>query len=252
MTVTLEQAVWGGYNTNPSIAVAPAVGDVVVAHICLIGQHTVSNVSGMGATWAQVARHPGSTNATGAATHEVWVGTGATSTGAITVTASTADRNTFGFLVRGTDGVVTSPATVADTASGDVTVIGPSGQGGVDQLVLDVASSYNKTFTWPSSTVEPATGWTFGTVQGGVWEYHKEAYAHRAPSADETHQTSMFVASAPIDGDKRITRILVGSAAPPAPTGPYLAEWDGATLTTLGLVEWDGTATTPLALSEQT
>ena len=133
----------GGFVGSHTIALAatPAFGDVVVV---VASKVDTTSVSGLGATWVQGGGYTGA--------HEVWIGTGATAAGNVTISGDTNYRNASLFLVRG----LSSTAVVSD--------VGGQGAGPLmasrGQFVLAVPFS-KSSFT---STKTPATGWTTYSV----------------------------------------------------------------------------------------
>ena len=225
---------------NPTLSSVPQAGDVVVLVVALLGPtRTVSGVAGLGATWARVARHPAEVNETGNFTHEVWAGSGATSSGTITVTDDGSVAKQV-FLVRGTDGVVTSPGSVHVSQTAGFS--GTAYDAAVGNVAIEVFARHQaaSASTWPSTT--PATGWTTVATYSFASFAGNGRDSYRVPSGGvETHQTSDPASlSSGATYFRRITSILVGTAPG---TGPEVS----ASLTVTAGGSLTAKATRPLA-----
>jgi hypothetical protein len=183
---------------------AIVAGDVVVALIGCSAATTDHNVSGLGATWRRVARD--SSNVL-----DLWIGTGATATGTVTATQTSAVGGQTKYLalwhLRGT---TTSYYGAADIATGD-TLISTAMNAGPGQIFIGAGFSNlaANSFTSPS----PATGWTTSTVEfPGATRW--ATGAHRIPTGNESHKFTTFRTGSTVHP---IVRIVVGTNEIPAP-----------------------------------
>src|SRR5690606_27248278 len=117
-------------------------GDVVVA-IAIVGRGEATGMSGLGAHWELAVTFPGGSVATQEATRTMWVGTGAGSSGAVTVASTDSRTGLLVFLVRGTDGsVADAGATISIGPSGTRSEVSPAHTVGAGQVALAFADIY--------------------------------------------------------------------------------------------------------------
>lgn len=194
-----------------ALTATPLPGDVVVVvykTTRVTAPRTVVSVVGAGATWAQAY--------TSGARTAVWVGTGATTAGGMTLTQS-GPGNAFAgvYLIRGL--TATTVAAVAATATG-TTLATPPQSAGNGQIVLAGALSMTGTVTYPSATT-PTTGWTAGTVRGDTAASVSDAY--RIPSTTESHTTSVTSTTSDV---QEVISVVVGAPVVRASTRGALVE----------------------------
>ena len=177
---------------NPSVAVelTPAAGDVLVLVTpgASGGGHATA-VTGCGATWTKNA------GATDADVIEVWVGTGASSAGPVTLTAS-ADTNGRGvhiFHLTGTSSAVAHGITTEGTLT-QSTLPQMAGPG---QIVIG-ASYTSQSYAAAMQATSPATGWVENPgmhtlVAGARWTRS----VYRVPAAVESHSITVASGTTP-------------------------------------------------------
>lgn len=204
MPTLVEHA--GGQNVVPTLSTTPQSGDV--AYIAILGNRatprTVTSVSGLGATWSEVYNNGDSRVA-------VYKGTGATTSGSISVGLSGTQTTTYGaWLIRGLNNQAASGA-VTTTASG-TTLLGPSQSVGNGQVVCAITIVGVNPITWPVS--QTPSGWTTntnGTISGR---------GYRLPSTTESHQIE---AGWPTSASAWVGQFIVGDVETASITGSLAA-----------------------------
>lgn len=212
-----------------TMTVAPSAGDLLLVRASSgrsSGARTVNSVVGCGATWARVYD--------GART-EYWLGSGATSAGAVVVTFSGVDTGgrtqCEALLISG----LTAATVVAnETTTTGTTLTGPVVTATLGQFVAASATAGAGVVTFPS-TQAPA-GWTAQTPlaypgsAGGVGMAYRVPGASASHSADITSTSSgQLIATVIVLGDEDLTPstlALNGEAAVPAwaATGSFAIE----------------------------
>lgn len=185
MTSVIEQVhsqSAGGAGANVTLSTTPAGGDKV--YVAILGNRatprTITAISGLGATWTEVHN-------SGTSRYVVYEGTGATTSGTVTITLSgTQNTATSLWLVRG----LTASTIVASftTASTSTTLAGPSQSAGNGQAVLATAMTTINTTTFPSAQT-PSGAYTAAT--GGT--FSNSAYA--LPTSTANHQATAGIGS---------------------------------------------------------
>lgn len=185
-------------HTTADLSNAIVAGDVVVALIACNASGTNHSVAGLGATWTRVGK-----DALGLL--DLWVGTGATTTGTVTATLTTSVSGGFKYLnlwhVRGTTSAFIGGA---DNATGD-TLVSASMAAGPGQVFIGSGYSDSASTNYMSSS--PATGWvesTDLTLASG----RLASRVHRIPSASESHYFTTFRSGSTAHP---IVRVVVGS-----------------------------------------
>lgn len=199
MAVSVIEVSSPAVNTGPTISTTPLAGDVVV----VVGQQLrgtprqFASVSGMGATWAFGYR---STDAR----HEFWIGTGATTSGLLTIGWSGSNSNYFftAYLIRGL--TTTTIAGVAAAVTG-TSLTGTAQTATNGQIVLASGIGFSDASTYPSA--QSPSGWTAQTVRS-VAATGAVGTAHRIPTSSASHSTSI---SAPASVSLGVSSIVLGS-----------------------------------------
>jgi hypothetical protein len=174
-----------------TFATTPVAGDVVVVlYRChkASSVRVVSTVSGMGASWA-LGANLWSTTPNG--TTSVWLGTGATTAGTVTVTQNSPDvMSLSAYLVRGLTAPVNVVSNVSWVNANAGTPQTTSSSAALGQIVFSVLMAVDASlasFTFDGTA--PATGWVEQTeVNTGVYGI---GAMYRIPTgAAVTHQTT--------------------------------------------------------------
>jgi len=194
------------------LATAPQPGDVVL--LCIgNGSGTdarVKTVTGLGATWTELAYLPGTGTNSLHINTSVWVGRGATMAGDITLAGSVTAAVAHGLLLRGANGTIAVEGTVYGSST---TQAGPLLDAGPGQIAIDFVYSVDGNRT--GVTHLPADGWV---ESGTLWGASLTGFgrtSHRLPGVEEPHRTSI---SGGTNGyNSRITRITAKSGQTPEP-----------------------------------
>lgn len=211
-TADVAASIVGQYSattTSVTVTDTPQPGDVLVLMAAIqSGDYTLSSVSGCGATWAQ-NYYLSTQNGTGAMSRAamIWVGSNPNASGTINVTTTGGTIGLKAYLVRGTNGVVSSVGVESDLEIGV-----PSVNVGAGQVVLNMGALFDNSPKYPTS-LTPSTGWTTAKqalLAGWTDVYH----GWRVPQGDpEPHR---LTASSAVGAPSLMVQAVVG-AAPPAP-----------------------------------
>lgn len=178
---------------NPSITATGYIGsgDVLVLAIGGSGGAAASAVSGCGATWTRAVL-------SASAILEVWVGTGATSSGTVTATAASSTHGLALFVVNGTTTTVAGAA-----VSGTGLRSSTPQNAGPGQVVL--GTSYSSDAASTITALTPASGWTEQTVAITAGTAFMGT-VYRVPPTNESHT---FSAQRP-SGNTYVAQIVLG------------------------------------------
>lgn len=184
---------------NPTIAVTSPIdsGDVLV--LIAIGSTSlqpVTGVSGCGATWTL------NSGATDGDIYDVWVGTGATSTGTVTLTA-TADTSGRVFSIYHAAGTTSTVAGVKVSGTGIQNT--PVQQVAPGQIIF--ASGYSNTSASALYATAPASGWVEQPVRTMVSGARFGRMVHRIPTLAENASITINRAS----GNAYASQIVLGN-----------------------------------------
>lgn len=169
-----------------TLATTPAAGDVVlVVYRCHLatGVRSVSTVTGLGATWSLLAQPS-------VARQQVWKGTGASSSGVVTVTqTSAAPMSLTVYLVRG---LASTSITAIPYINGNPgTPVSGSVDAGLGQIVVASVAAYDTSLASYTFTEDaPGSGWVRQTdVNNGTQGINA---THRIPAgASATHTVTL-------------------------------------------------------------
>lgn len=196
-------------NPTVTLAATPAAGDVLILSTVLgqSGDPLVTAVSGLGATWSRV---PGGNSYT-----TFWVGTGATSSGTVTATATAA---TSGRVLRLHHlANVTADVSLQQYYSSFPVQATPS------QIVIGAA--YSQTTTTPLGAKTPAVGWTDDAeIALSSTRKYNTTYARAASTASfnvaGATYSIMLVVGSPVAGSS-VTKVngVANSSGETSPSG---------------------------------
>jgi hypothetical protein len=193
-----------------TFASTPAAGDVVVVlYRChkATSVRTVSSVSGMGATWAL------GSNLANLGQTSVWLGTGATTAGTVTITQNSADvMSVSAYLVRGLTAPVNVVSQVSYVNANDGTPKTTSSIAALGQIVFSVMMGWDTTlnaFTFDGTT--PASGWVEQT-EVNTGQYGIGAMYRIPTGAGVAHETVLD--SGGVGDTINATSFTLGTAAP--------------------------------------
>jgi hypothetical protein len=186
---------------NPTISVTdtPSAGDVLVLISGNVGAAAISAVSGCGATWTAVSSFNGSNIV------EAWIGTGATSSGTVTVTAGSTARAMEVLMVTGA-----SSTGLGVTISGTGTQTTAQQYAAPSQLVI--GAGWSDSSANALTTLLPATGWTVNRL-GMNASAQFLGVGYRNPPFSTAHAVS---ATRGAGNNCFVSQLLLGDAASPS------------------------------------
>jgi hypothetical protein len=186
--------------TSVTVASTPVAGDIVVLFAAFRGNAgTLSSVAGMGGTWTRLTSvqaevGPDDTsNQRGS--QDVWLGTGVTTSGAITTTTThTGETSLSAWLLRGATTAVATSVVQSTTALNPRW--GPSDTAAAGQVVIDSVTLYDSSPSYFASGVSPntapATGWAAPVLVGliNAWQRHYVTSRVPAEGSPTAHSTA--------------------------------------------------------------